>query len=118
MDLTRIGVFTSGGDAPGMNACIRSVVRRAVAEAAELGVGGVMLYGVPEHKDAIGSGATDPGGILNVATAAVREEVGDAVVIQTDLCLDEFTDHGHCGACLSTTVLPSMRFGNANRATW
>ena len=72
-------------------------LRRAVTEAAEAGVGGVMLYGVPEQRDAIGSGGTDPDGVLNVATRAVAEEVGDALVIQTDLCLDEFTDHGHCG---------------------
>ncbi|MEP6480235.1 MAG: porphobilinogen synthase, partial [Rhodoglobus sp.] len=64
---------------------------------ASLGLGGVMLFGVPEHKDAVGSGATDPNGILNVATRAAVEEAGDAIVIQTDLCLDEFTDHGHCG---------------------
>ncbi|MFK4731000.1 porphobilinogen synthase [Agromyces mediolanus] len=72
-------------------------VKRAVAEAAEAGVGGVMLFGVPETRDAIGSGATDVDGILNVATRVVREEAGDALVVQTDLCLDEFTDHGHCG---------------------
>ncbi|MDH6182252.1 porphobilinogen synthase [Microbacteriaceae bacterium SG_E_30_P1] len=72
-------------------------LRRAIAEAAEAGVGGVMLFGVPEHKDAVGSGATDPDGILNVATRAVVAEAGDALVVQTDLCLDEFTDHGHCG---------------------
>ncbi|MCM3659256.1 porphobilinogen synthase [Agromyces mediolanus] len=72
-------------------------VKRAVAEAAEAGVGGVMLFGVPETRDAIGSGATDADGILNVATRIVREEAGDALVVQTDLCLDEFTDHGHCG---------------------
>ena len=72
-------------------------LKRAVAEAAEAGVGGVMLFGVPESRDAVGSGATDPDGILNVATRAVAEEVGDAIVLQTDLCLDEFTDHGHCG---------------------
>jgi porphobilinogen synthase len=71
--------------------------RRALADAAEAGIGGVMLFGVPEHKDAIGSGATDPDGILNVATRAAVQEVGDALVVQTDLCLDEFTDHGHCG---------------------
>jgi len=57
----------------------------------------VMLFGVPEHKDATGSGATDENGILNVATRVAIEEVGDALVVQTDLCLDEFTDHGHCG---------------------
>ena len=72
-------------------------VKGAVAEAAEAGVGGVMLFGVPETRDAIGSGATDADGILNVATRIVREEAGDALVVQTDLCLDEFTDHGHCG---------------------
>ena len=71
--------------------------RRAAAEAAAAGIGGVMLFGVPEKRDAIGSGATDPDGILNVATRALADEVGDALVVQTDLCLDEFTDHGHCG---------------------
>ncbi|KAA9108278.1 porphobilinogen synthase [Microbacterium rhizomatis] len=72
-------------------------LRRAAAEAAASGIGGVMLFGVPEERDATGSGADDPRGILNVAAAAVVAEVGDAVVVQTDLCLDEFTDHGHCG---------------------
>jgi porphobilinogen synthase len=72
-------------------------LRRAAVEAAEAGIGGVMLFGIPEHKDAIGSGATADDGILNVATTAVVAEVGDALVVQTDLCLDEFTDHGHCG---------------------
>nr|WP_307852593.1 porphobilinogen synthase [Glaciihabitans sp. dw_435] len=69
----------------------------AVAEAAEAGIGGVMLFGIPEHKDAVGSGAVDPEGILNVATRVAVDTVGDALVVQTDLCLDEFTDHGHCG---------------------
>ena len=72
-------------------------LRRAAVEAAEAGVGGVMLFGVPAVRDAIGSGADDPDGILNVATSALVSEVGDALVVQTDLCLDEFTDHGHCG---------------------
>jgi porphobilinogen synthase len=72
-------------------------LRRAAVQAAEAGVGGVMLFGIPEHKDAIGSGATADDGILNVATRVVAAEVGDALVVQTDLCLDEFTDHGHCG---------------------
>jgi porphobilinogen synthase len=71
--------------------------RRAVADAAAAGIGGVMLFGVPEVRDATGTGATDPDGILNAATRAVVAEVGDALVVQTDLCLDEFTDHGHCG---------------------
>jgi porphobilinogen synthase len=71
--------------------------RRAVADAAEAGIGGVMLFGVPAERDAIGSGATDENGILNVATRALVQEAGDALTVQTDLCLDEFTDHGHCG---------------------
>ncbi len=82
---------------PGVQHHTLDSLRRAVTAAAETGVGGVMLYGVPETRDAVGSGGTDPDGILNVATRAVAEEVGDAVVVQTDLCLDEFTDHGHCG---------------------
>ena len=72
-------------------------VRRAATEAAEAGLGGIMLFGVPETRDATGSAADDPDGILNLATRAVADEVGDALVVQTDLCLDEFTDHGHCG---------------------
>ncbi|WP_228484765.1 porphobilinogen synthase [Microbacterium cremeum] len=72
-------------------------LKGAIADAAAAGIGGVMLFGVPEHKDATGSGATDPDGILNVATRIAAAEAGDALVVQTDLCLDEFTDHGHCG---------------------
>ena len=72
-------------------------LRKAAREVVELGLGGIMLFGVPEQRDAIGSGADDPDGILNVALRAVRDEVGDATVVMADLCLDEFTDHGHCG---------------------
>jgi porphobilinogen synthase len=61
------------------------------------GLGGIMLFGVPEHKDATGSGGIDPDGILNVALRAVRDAVGDDLVVMADTCLDEFTDHGHCG---------------------
>ncbi|MTE24700.1 porphobilinogen synthase [Microbacterium sp. ZXX196] len=82
---------------PGQEQHTLDSLRRAAAEAAEAGIGGLMLFGVPAVRDAVGSGADDPEGILNVATAAVAEEVGDALVVQTDLCLDEFTDHGHCG---------------------
>ena len=71
--------------------------RGAIAEAAEAGIGGIMLFGVPTAKDAIGSGATSPDGILNAATRVAVAEAGDALLVQTDLCLDEFTDHGHCG---------------------
>ncbi len=71
--------------------------RRAAHDAAEAGIGGIMLFGVPEVRDATGTGATDPNGILNLATRALADDIGDALVVQTDLCLDEFTDHGHCG---------------------
>jgi porphobilinogen synthase len=74
-----------------------SSLPRAVEQAAEAGVGGVMLFGVPLEKDAVGSGATDPEGILNVATRVAVDAAQGALVVQTDLCLDEFTDHGHCG---------------------
>ena len=82
---------------PGIQQHTVDSLRAAVAEAAELGVGGVMLFAVPEERDACGTAGTDPDGILNVAIAAAAEEAGDAITVQTDLCLDEFTDHGHCG---------------------
>ena len=82
---------------PGVVQHTRETARKAYAEAAALGLGGVMLFGVPERKDATGSGALDPHGILNVALADAREEVGDDLLVMADLCLDEFTDHGHCG---------------------
>ena len=72
-------------------------LRRAAAEAAEAGVGAIDLFGVPAHRDAIGSQAWAEDGILNRGLAAVRVEVGDALVVCADTCLDEFTDHGHCG---------------------
>lgn len=74
-------------------------LRRAATAAVEAGVGGLMLFGVPrpEDKDARGSAATDPDGILNRGLRALAEEVGDATVVMADTCLDEFTDHGHCG---------------------
>ncbi len=75
---------------------LESLVAAAV-EAAEVGIGGIMLFGVPATKDAVGSGADDPEGILNVALRAVADAVGDRLVVMADLCLDEFTDHGHCG---------------------
>jgi porphobilinogen synthase len=72
-------------------------LKKAASEAVELGVGGIMLFGIPSERDAAGSAGTDPNGILNRGIAAVREEVGDDLVIMSDVCLDEFTDHGHCG---------------------
>ncbi|MGD7788699.1 porphobilinogen synthase [Propionibacteriaceae bacterium Y1700] len=69
----------------------------AVADAAEAGLGGVMLFGIPETKDAVGSGALAEDGILNLGLRRARDEVGDDLLIMSDVCLDEFTDHGHCG---------------------
>jgi porphobilinogen synthase len=82
---------------PGVVQHTRDSLRKAVAEAAALGLGGVMLFGVPLTKDARGSGALDPEGILNTAIADCVAEVGDDLPVMADLCLDEFTDHGHCG---------------------
>jgi porphobilinogen synthase len=70
---------------------------KAAAEAIERGVGGLMIFGVPSAKDAQGSGADDPDGVLNVALRRLSAEFGDETVLMADLCLDEFTDHGHCG---------------------
>ena len=82
---------------PGVVQHTRDSLRKAAVEAAEAGVGGLMLFGVPEVKDAIGSQGTEPDGILQLAIRDVVSEVGDAVVVMSDLCLDEYTDHGHCG---------------------
>lgn len=69
----------------------------AARDAVEAGVGGLMLFGVPTERDAVGSGADDPDGILNKGLDVLVREFGDDVVVMADLCLDEFTDHGHCG---------------------
>ena len=82
---------------PGVVQHSRASLRVAVREAVDLGLGGVMLFGVPGSRDSIGSGTTDAGGILNVGISDIRDEVGDEIVVMADLCLDEFTDHGHCG---------------------
>ncbi len=82
---------------PGVVQHSRESLRKAAAEAVAAGLGGIMLFGVPATKDATGSGATDPDGVLNAALRDVRAEVGDDIVIMADTCLDEFTDHGHCG---------------------
>ncbi|MBO0874127.1 MAG: porphobilinogen synthase [Pseudonocardia sp.] len=82
---------------PGVVQHTRDSLRKAAAEAVAAGVGGLMLFGVPARYDAVGSAAVDPDGVLNVALADVRAEVGDDTVIMSDCCLDEFTDHGHCG---------------------
>ncbi len=82
---------------PGVLQHSRESLRKAAVEAVEAGVGGLMLFGVPVTRDPDGSGATDPDGILNAAIRDVVHEVGDATVVMGDLCLDEFTSHGHCG---------------------
>jgi porphobilinogen synthase len=87
---------------PGVVQHSRATLRKAAREALEAGVGGIMLFGVPSTRDAVGSGADDPDGILNVALREVRDEVGDDLVVMADLCLDEFTDHGHCGVLDAT----------------
>lgn len=109
---TRLGVddliaplfVREGIDAPQPIASLPGVVqhtldslRQEVRELRDLGVPSVILFGVPEHKDATGSGASDPEGIVQVALRELRDEVGDDVVVMADLCVDEYTDHGHCG---------------------
>ncbi len=84
---------------PGVVQHTRDSLRRAAADAVAAGVGGLMLFGVPrdEDKDATGSAGLDPDGILNVALRDLAADLGDSTVLMADTCLDEFTDHGHCG---------------------
>jgi porphobilinogen synthase len=82
---------------PGVVQHTRDSLRKAAVEAVEAGVGGLILFGIPAVKDARGSGADDPDGIVQVALADLVTELGDATVLMTDCCLDEYTDHGHCG---------------------
>lgn len=98
-------VFVREGlDAPAPISAMPGVVQHTLDSLVEearrcvdSGLGGIMLFGVPKVKDGRGSGADDPDGILNVALSRVVEAVGDEIVVMSDLCLDEFTDHGHCG---------------------
>ena len=82
---------------PGVLQHTRDSLRKAAAEAVEAGVGGIIVFGVPSDKDSAGSGADDPDGISQAALADIRAEVGDDLVVMADLCLCEYTDHGHCG---------------------
>ncbi len=82
---------------PGVVQHTRDSLRKAAAEAVAAGVGGLILFGIPSVKDARGSGADDPAGIVQVALVDVLAEVGSDLVVMTDLCLDEYTDSGHCG---------------------
>lgn len=86
---------------PGVVQHSRASLRREVAELAALGVDAVILFGVPATKDAAGSGASDPDGIVQVALRDLRDDLGDEIVVMADLCIDEYTDHGHCGLLAS-----------------
>ena len=82
---------------PGVLQHTRESLRKTAAEAAEAGVGGIIVFGVPADKDSLGSAADDPDGISQVAVSDIRAETGDDLVVMADLCLCEYTDHGHCG---------------------
>ncbi|WP_394289352.1 porphobilinogen synthase [Microbacterium sp.] len=82
---------------PGVSQHPLDAIADVVDEAAAAGLGGIMLFGVPATRDAEGSGATDPDGILNTAIAVAARAAAGRLTVQADLCLDEFTDHGHCG---------------------
>ncbi len=82
---------------PGHLQHTRESLRKEVAELAALGVPAVVLFGIPEHKDDEGSGAWNPDGVVQLALRDLRDDVGDSLVLIPDLCLDEYTDHGHCG---------------------
>ena len=82
---------------PGVVQHTRDSLRKEVHELADMGVPAVILFGIPAHKDAEGSGAWDPEGIVQVALRDLRSDMGDDLVLMADLCLDEYTDHGHCG---------------------
>ena len=82
---------------PGVVQHTQESLRKEVRELAELGIPGVILFGVPAHKDPTGSGADAADGVIQVALRNLRDEVGDRLVLMSDCCLDEFTDHGHCG---------------------
>jgi porphobilinogen synthase len=87
---------------PGVVQHTRDSLKKAAHEAVSARLGGLILFGIPAVKDARGSGADDPAGIVQLALADVVAEVGDDLVVMTDLCLDEYTDHGHCGLLTET----------------
>src|SRR3954451_22693373 len=82
---------------PGVVQHTRESLRKEVRELADLGIAGVILFGVPAQRDPEGSEAWNPDGIVQLALSDLRVEVGDSLVLMADLCLDEYTDHGHCG---------------------
>ena len=82
---------------PGVVQHTRASLRAEVTALRDLGVPAVILFGIPEEKDAVGSEAWNPDGVVQVALRDLRDEVGDEMVLMADLCVDEYTDHGHCG---------------------
>src|SRR5262245_8554150 len=86
---------------PGVVQHTQESLRKEVRELAGLGIPGVILFGVPVHKDPTGSQADAADGVVQVALRNLRDEVGDALVLMADNCLDEYTDHGHCGVLRS-----------------
>jgi porphobilinogen synthase len=82
---------------PGVFQHTRDSLRKAAADAVDAGVGGLILFGVPARKDGRGSAADDPDGIVQVCLRDLASDLGDQTVLMADLCLDEYTDHGHCG---------------------
>jgi porphobilinogen synthase len=104
---------------PGVVQHTRESLVKEVGELADLGISGVILFGVPEHKDPEGRGASDPGGIVQLALADLRDRFGDDVVLMADLCLDEYTEHGHCGIVVDGRVdndLTLERYADVARA--
>ncbi len=85
------------GSMPGVFQHTRESLRKAAEQAVEAGVGGLILFGIPAEKDARGSGADDPDGIVQLALSDLSADLGSETVLMADLCLDEYTDHGHCG---------------------
>ena len=97
---------------PGVMQHTRESLVREVRELADLGVGGIMLFGVPSTKDAIGSQAFAPDGIAQLALRDLADTVGDRIVVMADLCVDEYTDHGHCGVLTGPVGDPSTMVDN------
>ena len=94
---------------PGVFQHTEASLLEAADEARDLGLGGIMLFGIPAQRDAHGSAGLDPEGILNRSIRAVKERVGDDLLVMSDLCLDEFTDHGHCGVLDDTGSVDNDR---------
>ena len=94
---------------PGVVQHTQESLRKEVQALADLGVPAVILFGIPARKDGRGSAADDPDGVVQVALRNLRDEVGDRLVLMADNCLDEYTDHGHCG------ILTADRRGRQRR---